>query len=225
MYFIKFLYNWGKVYKGQNKPGFLKIVKVITEISDRYFSVIGFANFKNNVCLRCETVKLSKMQFRAPKDFGPLFGPQLKLNSRKVSQKSFKTVCFRFVNLFIRNWNYSRHKFSNFASAGLFTIWNVRLVHVFQGRQPYCLNFVLVHVQRGVFRWPRPRIHGPDSFISTPVFVSYVCSLRLLIADICTTCLLATSQRIWVKVVKILAVLKTQKWKLTWFHEAQLILI
>ena len=140
------------------------------------------------------------MQFRAPKDFGPLFGPQLKLNSRKVSQKSFKTVCFRFVNLFIRNWNYSRHKFSNFASAGLFTIWNVRLVHVFQGRQPYCLNFVLVHVQRGVFRWPRPRIHGPDSFISTPVFVSYVCSLRLLIADICTTCLLATSQRIWVKV-------------------------
>lgn len=147
----------------------------------RYFSVIGFANFKKDVCLRCETVKSSKIQFRAPKDFGPLFGPQLKLKSRKISQKSFKTVCFRFVNLSTRNWNYSRKQFFNYVSYGLFTIWNVRLQKIFHLRQTDRLNRVLLHVLRAAIKTNDLSI----GLLSNRSFCFYACNVGLTSVNPC----------------------------------------
>ena len=100
-----------------------------------------FAIWKRGVCLRCETVKTWENQFRVPKVFGPLWGPQLKLQTRKVSHKFYKTVCFRFENLSARIWNIFLNLHFKFAPSGLFTVWNVILSELFDQRQTFCLQF------------------------------------------------------------------------------------
>ena len=86
-------------------------------------------------------MKTWENQFRVPKVFGPLWGPQLKLQTRKVSHKFYKTVCFRFENLSARIWNIFLNLHFKFAPSGLFTVWNVILSELFDQRQTFCLQF------------------------------------------------------------------------------------
>ncbi len=107
----------------------------------KFFYGNWFAIAKIGVYLRCEMVPTVKNQFRVPKVFGPLWGPQLKLQTRKVSHKFYKTVWFRFEILSVRIWNIFFNLHFKFVLSGLFTFWNTILSELFNLRQTVCRQF------------------------------------------------------------------------------------